>query len=258
MRLTLILILSLAFVILVSGCAPQEVAVEPEAAPTPAPQPEPVAEPEVQITLTLISAPSLAEVGEQISFTWRVEGAQKTIPHTAVHYDYTSHPGTYGTDVAPPASGYPELTPDFASGEFQIPRSFSVGITPDQTGTLYYRLHAIVDGKNYWANERSISVAEPAPVIGVKEFTIEGDDGKLYPSSIEVSKGDLVRITFKVREEQVYFGGLDFRSDYWDNTGKVPKGGTATVEFTADKTFQFKSYWPVSNKLRATGTVIVS
>ena len=90
-----------------------------------------------------------------------------------------------------------------------------------------------------------------------KEFTIEGDDLGLYPETITVSKGDEVKITFKVRQDKVYYGGLDFRSDVWSDTGKVLPGGTETVKFTADKSFKFKSYWPSSNKLKATGTVNV-
>ena len=38
-------------------------------------------------------------------------------------------------------------------------------------------------------------------------------------------------------------------------TKNLPDG---TVEFVAEETFQFKSYWPASNKLKATGTVTVN
>ena len=95
------------------------------------------------------------------------------------------------------------------------------------------------------------------PLVSIKEFTIEADDSGLYPSSIEVDKGDTVKITFKVRSQGTYFGGLDFRSDVWGDTGKVSKGQSTSVEFVAEETFQFKSYWPASNRLKATGTVTV-
>ena len=95
------------------------------------------------------------------------------------------------------------------------------------------------------------------PLVSIKEFIIEGDDSGLYPSSIEVNKGDTVKITFEVRSQGTYFGGLDFRSDVWGDTGKVSKGESTTVEFVAEETFQFKSYWPASNRLKATGTVTV-
>jgi len=91
----------------------------------------------------------------------------------------------------------------------------------------------------------------------VKEFSIEADDYGLYPSSIEVKKGDKVKITFKVKDEETYFAGLDFRSSVFGDTEKVAPGETKTVEFTAEETFEFKSYWPASDTLKATGTVTV-
>lgn len=90
-----------------------------------------------------------------------------------------------------------------------------------------------------------------------KEFIVEGDDLGLYPDTLTVNKGDQVKITFKVRTDKVYYGGLDFRSDVWDDTGKVLPGATKTVEFTAQQTFNYKSYWPSTTRLKATGTVNV-
>ena len=100
------------------------------------------------------------------------------------------------------------------------------------------------------ARERIIERAE------AKNFTIEGDDTVMSPSTIEVNKGDKVRITFKVREEKVSFGGLDFRSDYF-TTNKISPGSTGEVEFTAEKSFSFTSYWPASNVVKARGRVVV-
>ncbi len=109
-------------------------------------------------------------------------------------------------------------------------------------------------------NQEEMSQTEeipPEPLVSIKEFTVEADDSGLYPSAIEVNKGDTVKITFEVRSQGTYFGGLDFRSGVWGNTGKVSKGESTTVEFIAEETFQFKSYWPASSKLKATGIVTV-
>ena len=67
----------------------------------------------------------------------------------------------------------------------------------------------------------------------------------------------MVKITFKVRNEKVYYGGLDFRSDIWGDTGKVLPGQETTVGFTAQDSFTYTSYWPATNKLKATGTINV-
>jgi hypothetical protein len=70
-------------------------------------------------------------------------------------------------------------------------------------------------------------------------------------SSIKFAKGSSVSLTFKVRFEDVYFGGLDFRSPKF-STPRVNPGGVTTVEFTADADFAIMSYWPSSNRLKAT------
>jgi hypothetical protein len=95
--------------------------------------------------------------------------------------------------------------------------------------------------------------AQPPKTASV---TVEADDAGFYPSSaITVPKGALVKLTFKVRSSNVYYGGLDFRSDKF-KTESVKPGQSATVEFTADESFSFRSYWPASGVLKATGQVI--
>ena len=91
----------------------------------------------------------------------------------------------------------------------------------------------------------------------VSTFTIEADDRGFYPSSeIRVKKGSKVKLTFVVRKTNVYFGGLAFRSSKF-KTGPVGPGGNTSVEFVADESFEFKSYWPATNNLKVTGKVIV-
>ncbi len=237
-------------------------------------QPE---EMETPITITVTDAPSDAIVDETFSITWRIESETKTIPHTAVHYDYSSHAGSFGTDVTPGASGYTELTPDFAQGSFDIPNTFTVSITPtrsDESGMLYFRTHAIIDGMQYWTDERSIPLTEREVISEEQEemqaqvtsFTIYADDKGFYNingdkiTEINVNNGENVKIKFNVWQVGVYYGGLDFRSpeSVWGDTKRVLPGASTTVEFTASETFEVKSYWPASNRLKAVMKVIVS
>lgn len=90
---------------------------------------------------------------------------------------------------------------------------------------------------------------------GKNKFSVEGDDSGLYPSSLDVEKGE-VEITFTALSKNVYYGGLDFKSDYFD-TGKVAPGESKTVSFTATKSFSYKSYWPASGVVKANGTITV-
>ena len=87
--------------------------------------------------------------------------------------------------------------------------------------------------------------------------TIEADDNGFYPSSeIRVPKGARVILEFRVRELGVYFGGLDFRSDVF-KTGTVLPGQSKKVEFIAERSFEFTSWWPASERLKARGNVVV-
>ena len=63
-------------------------------------------------------------------------------------------------------------------------------------------------------------------------------------------------LTFNVSATNVYYAGLDFKSSKF-NTSRIDPGKSTTVEFTADESFEFKSYWPASGVLKATGRVIV-
>ncbi|MBU5537566.1 MAG: hypothetical protein QW818_02645 [Candidatus Aenigmatarchaeota archaeon] len=100
------------------------------------------------------------------------------------------------------------------------------------------------------------------PLPTIREFTIEADDRGFYIdnkdiSSVSVSKGDIVKITFRVREAGTYYGGLDFRGCGQD-TPDVKPGASIDIQFTADSTCTITSYWPSSGVVKDSIQVIVS
>lgn len=97
----------------------------------------------------------------------------------------------------------------------------------------------------------------PAPTPITESFTVEADDSGFYPATIKVTKGDTVKITFKVRTDNVYFGGLRIISGDLFNTGALVPGGSNTVQFKATSNVTFSSYWPSSGVHKADGTVII-
>ena len=91
----------------------------------------------------------------------------------------------------------------------------------------------------------------PPPAPTSAEFKVEADDIGFYPQNVlSVAKGSKVVIHFIVRETNVYYGGLDFRSPKF-KTPSVKPGGTTSVEFTADEPFTITSYWPASGVKKA-------
>lgn len=92
----------------------------------------------------------------------------------------------------------------------------------------------------------------------ISQFFLEADDYGFYPNSeIVVKKGDTVRLTFKVRTSNVYYGGLDIRSESFQ-TGQLKPGESIHVEFIADQSFTFTSYWPATNTIKSSGKVTVN
>lgn len=58
-----------------------------------------------------------------------------------------------------------------------------------------------------------------------------------------------VQLTFNVRSENVYYGGLDFRGGPVDS-GTILPGGSKTVTFTAESDFTITAYWPSSGVVK--------
>ncbi len=82
------------------------------------------------------------------------------------------------------------------------------------------------------------------PVI--QTFSVAADDSGATPAAITVPKGTIVQITFNVAATNVYYGGLDFRSNVV-NSGTVYSGQSKTISFTANESFSFTPYWPASS-----------
>ncbi|MBI4053365.1 MAG: hypothetical protein HY394_04995 [Candidatus Diapherotrites archaeon] len=105
--------------------------------------------------------------------------------------------------------------------------------------------------------QEPVAVEQPAPET--KEFSILADDHRFDPSTISVSRGETVKITFNFNDEDIYYGGLDIKSDYFSvKYRKSDAQKSQSVEFVADKAFTFTSYWPSSGVKKASGKVEVS
>ncbi|MEX2008230.1 MAG: DUF5667 domain-containing protein [Candidatus Spechtbacterales bacterium] len=105
------------------------------------------------------------------------------------------------------------------------------------------------------ARERQANDQEPE--AQARTFTITADDnGYSASSALRVNQGDTVRLTFNVSENNVYYGGMQFVSGTFD-TGTIAPGGSETVEFTASTTTTVSAYWPASDVLKWTATVVV-
>jgi len=122
-------------------------------------------------SIDIESAPSTLRPSERARITWEVEGEGK-ISHTAVHWDTKA--GTPGN-----FRSYARFTPEFASinPPQEAPQEYRVSFDAPSSGTIYYIVHAVVDGKdhyNLW--ERTI------PIEGASE-------GEAEPQSLSLPAG---------------------------------------------------------------------
>jgi len=80
-------------------------------------------------------------------------------------------------------------------------------------------------------------------VVGIKEFTVSGQNFSFTPNSITVKKGNKVKITFKSID-----GFHDFRIDeYGVATKQLQFPAEEVLEFTADKAGNFEYYCSVGS-----------
>ena len=93
-------------------------------------------------------------------------------------------------------------------------------------------------------------------IVETATYTVLADDNAFYNTdgetitSITIAQGTKTKIKFNTTED-VYYGGLDFRSSIF-NSPKVKESSTWTSpEFTMGDTFTVTSYWPASNVKKA-------
>ncbi|MFA5861617.1 MAG: hypothetical protein WDA16_07975 [Candidatus Thermoplasmatota archaeon] len=106
--------------------------------------------------VSLLKYPPSAKAGVPFEIEWRVDtaGAAST-PHTAIHYGATAVQKSTA-ELKP--TDYPRAT-TFQNGS--LPATFRATIMPTELGILYFRGHAIVDGKASWTEEVALAVGLP-------------------------------------------------------------------------------------------------
>lgn len=227
--------------LIISGCvtAPPKVTPTPTGTPMPTLTPTPTPGYSVEV----LSAPAAAAAGKSFEVSWRVNSpVQKNIPHTAIHYgpDSKSEPLTL--------TSYPSLTP-VQNGT--IPADFSTNITISRTGIIYFRAHAIIDGTNYWSDEKMIAVYIPSnvtpsvtPTIKVTSPGIVNGEAN-FTIQWEVSGG----APGDISQTAIYWGynsGSANISDYPRatnlQTGKTPMGFSVELKAPATGPIYFRAH----------------
>lgn len=118
--------------------------------------------------VTITSAPALVATDQAIPISWRIDGQSATTPHTAVHYGPKS--------VADPKgpSDYPFASNFFCTTKAcNIPNEFSAQVKISEPGNYSFRAHVVINGKNIWSDEKTVSVEKLAQPVK----TVSGGGG---------------------------------------------------------------------------------
>lgn len=215
-------------------------------------QEKPEQPPAQQYSVEVTGYPTSVNAGAVFYINWKVNSvSQISIPHTAVHYGPGHVPDPKGPQDYPNASS-------FLSGT--IPGAFSADLKIDKAGTYYFRAHAIINGANFWSDEKAITVKavspQPAPAPSVS-YSLEADDSGFYfangtsVSSISAPANSSMTLTLKTRVQNVYYGGLDYRSQKFNSPSVAPGGNWTSPSVMVDGDFSIVSYWPSSGVSKA-------
>lgn len=102
--------------------------------------------------------PAGATAGKTVTFTWQIEGLPTTINSTAVHFGQVSTPGSLGKEVKPEDTQYTDFVREFADGEYDVPLRFVGNADFATPGQYFFRVHALINGQNYWTDEGTFEV----------------------------------------------------------------------------------------------------
>jgi len=139
------------------------------------------------------------------------------------------------------------------------------GMTRGTLAEVMYRLIVVQEGGLDFFGQIEVIEEEAEEVMeeemgpAVMEFSFQVDDSGFDPKNITVNKGDTLKLTFVFNKSNIYFAGLDIKSNAFE-TLKYRTSDTSnekTVEFTAESTFTMSAYWPASSKLKGIATVNV-
>ncbi len=99
---------------------------------------------------------------DTLSVSWQLNtSVPRTTSKTGIYWSLVSTPSALPTSASPQAIGYNNFTPDYQSGQYFLPDSFSVNIDlSSQTDIIYYRAYAKLGNAHYWTAQKSLNINE--------------------------------------------------------------------------------------------------
>lgn len=106
----------------------------------------------------LVNYPQKVKLNENSAFTWEITGPQAITGFTAIVGAKESKSGKLDETVDLTKTPYKVLVKDFTNGAYAIPLRYIGNTIMPEYGTYYIRALAIINGKNIWSDEYTLSV----------------------------------------------------------------------------------------------------
>jgi len=185
-------------------------------------------------TIVIISAPTKADPGQKLTFTWEIDGFGR-ISHTAVHWDTKpGNPADY--------KSYARATPDFAviNPPDLAPKRYTATIDAPQSGSIFWIVHATLDGFDTYNMEgqRLILVGGPTnAAITLRSVPASASPGEKLTFGWEITGSGKISHT-AVHWDTKPGNPADFKSyakatsDYAaiDPAQEAPRGYSVTID----------------------------
>ncbi|MEA3198682.1 MAG: hypothetical protein QOE90_110 [Thermoplasmata archaeon] len=112
----------------------------------------------------------VAPAGTNVTVCWTVAGATEHVPHTAIHFDTTSHPNSTAFSDYKGGAVYPDNGTTAAAAGYDLPGPFCANLAMPASGTLYFRAHVLggsFANPGNLSEEQSIDVGSPVSIVSL-------------------------------------------------------------------------------------------
>lgn len=108
--------------------------------------------------IKLLYYPQTVKYSENSTFTWELSGPKTNTSFTTIVGAKESKPGKLDESIELSKTPYIILIKDFTNGLYSIPLRFTGNTTMPEIGTFYIRAYAIINGKNIWSDEYTLTI----------------------------------------------------------------------------------------------------
>lgn len=108
--------------------------------------------------IKLINYSQKVKLNDNSVFTWEINGPKSTTGFTAIVGAKESKSGHLDESTDLSKTPYKILTKDFINGTYAIPLTYIGNTVMPEYGKYYVRALTVVDGKNLWTDEYTVSV----------------------------------------------------------------------------------------------------